>query len=46
MDGSGNVMIPATPIPSRGRKERTPLFGLDGNVPQGMVFWVLSLKQG
>ena len=46
MDKSGNIIILATPISSRGREEYTPLFGLDGYVPQGMVLWVLSLKQG
>ena len=44
MDESGNIMILATPISSWGREEYTPLFGLDGYVPQGMVLWVLSLS--
>ena len=46
MDESGSIMILATPISSRGREECTPLFGLDGCMPQGMVLWVLSIKQG
>ena len=45
MDESGNMIL-ATPIPPRGREECTPLFGLDGYVSQGIVLWVLSLKQG
>ena len=46
MDESGSIMILATSISSRGREECTPLFGVDGCMPQGMVLWVLSLKQG
>ena len=46
MEESGYIMILATPISSRGREGCTPLFSLDGCMPQGMVLWVLSLKQG